>query len=253
MPRFSRSRQADAAAIESGGGYGQPEKNTGGLVTEEVGSLVSRPKLIVFYIGALITMFAISLQTVIPASFFVQAVVPWGVEVSSLWMPASYLIGYVAMILPAFRISEMTGRLAAFWFGLAVFVIFTGLAGDAATAYKFSVLRALQGAGAGFLASTILLVVSTNTSDRSRSLFVAGLCAAQLFGVGAAHTIGGKLAIDGHFRWGTYLVAPLMAAPAILCLPALLADKKPARTESIFTRVVKFDYIGAVILIGTVI
>ncbi|KAJ2334254.1 hypothetical protein GGH92_008373, partial [Coemansia sp. RSA 2673] len=76
MPRFSRSRQADAAAIESGGGYGQPEKNTGGLVTEEVGSLVSRPKLIVFYIGALITMFAISLQTVIPASFFVQAVVP---------------------------------------------------------------------------------------------------------------------------------------------------------------------------------
>ncbi|KAJ2333362.1 hypothetical protein GGH92_008635 [Coemansia sp. RSA 2673] len=157
------------------------------------------------------------------------------------------------MILPAFRISEMTGRLAAFWFGLAVFVIFTGLAGDAATAYKFSVLRALQGAGAGFLASTILLVVSTNTSDRSRSLFVAGLCAAQLFGVGAAHTIGGKLAIDGHFRWGTYLAAPLMAAPAILCLPALLADKKPARTESIFTRVVKFDYIGAVILIGTVI
>ncbi|KAJ2364559.1 hypothetical protein H4S02_010862, partial [Coemansia sp. RSA 2611] len=198
-------------------------------------------------------MFAISLQAVIPASFFVQAVVPWGVEVSSLWMPASYLIGYVALLLPAFRISEMTGRLASFLFGLVVFVIFTGLAGNASTAYKFSVLRALQGAGAGFLASSILLVVSTNTSDRSRSLFVAGLCAAQLFGVGAAHTIGGKLAIDDHFRWGIYLVAPLMAAPAILCLPALLADKKPVRTESILTRVMRFDYVGSIILIGTVI
>ncbi|KAJ2415598.1 hypothetical protein GGI10_001594 [Coemansia sp. RSA 2530] len=254
MPRFSRSRQEGAAAIESGDGYQQPEKPAaGGLVTEEFGSRVSRSKLIVFYFGALVTMFAISLQTVIPASFFVQAVVPWGVEVSSLWMPASYLIGYVALLLPAFRISEMTGRLASFLFGLVVFVIFTGLAGNASTAYKFSVLRALQGAGAGFLASSILLVVSTNTSDRSRSLFVAGLCAAQLFGVGAAHTIGGKLAIDDHFRWGIYLVAPLMAAPAILCLPALLADKKPVRTESILTRVMRFDYVGSIILIGTVI
>ncbi|KAJ2833682.1 hypothetical protein GGI24_000751 [Coemansia furcata] len=254
MPLFSRSHPTDATAIESGVGYPQPEKNAaGGLVTEEVVSRVSRPKLIVFYIGALITMFVISLQTVVPASFFIQAVVPWGVEVSSLWMLASYLIGYVALILPAFRISEMTGRLATFWFGKVVFVVFTGLAGHATTAYSFSVLRAFQGAGAAFLSSTLLLVVSTNTSDRSRSLFVAGLCATQLFGVGAAHTIGGKLAIDEHFRWGIYLAAPLMAAPAILCLPALLADKKPARTESIFTRVVRFDYIGALILIGTAI
>ncbi|KAJ2890202.1 hypothetical protein IWW38_004263, partial [Coemansia aciculifera] len=198
-------------------------------------------------------MFAISLQTIVPASFFVQAVAPWGVEVSSLWMLASYLIGYVALLLPAFRISEMTGRLATFCFGLVMFVVFTVVTGHAATAYKFSVLRAFQGVGAAFLASSILLVVSTNTSDRSRSLFVAGLCAAQLLGVGAAHTIGGKLAIDDHFRWGIYLSAPLMLAPVFLCVPALWADKKPARTESIFKRVVRFDYIGAFILMGTVI
>ncbi|KAJ2583966.1 hypothetical protein GGH95_000691 [Coemansia sp. RSA 1836] len=256
MPLFSRGRSADTAAIESGGGgsHQQQEKSfAGGLVTEVVVPRVSRPKLIVFYLGALVTMFAISLQTVVPTSFFVQAVEPWGVEVSSLWMPASYLIGYVALVLPAFRISEMTGRLATFCFGFGMFVTFTVLSGHASTAYKFSVLRAFQGVGAGFLASTILLVVSTNTSDRSRSLFVAGLCATQLFGVGAAHTIGGKLAIDGHFRWSVYLASPLMVVPGILCLPALFADKKPARTESIFTRIVRFDYIGALILMGTVI
>ncbi|KAJ2719324.1 hypothetical protein GGI07_005283 [Coemansia sp. Benny D115] len=222
-------------------------------VTEEFVTRVSRSKLIVFYIGALIAIFITNYQAVVPASFFVQAVEPWGVEVSSLWMLASYLIGYVSFILPSFRVSEFAGRLATFWTGVVIFVVFTGVAGNSKTAYTFSVLRALQGVGAGIIASISTLVVATNSSDRSRSLFVAGLCAAQLFGIGAAHIIGGKLALDGKFEWSIYLAAPLMAAPAILCTPALIADKKPVRNESVLQRVLRFDYVGTFLLFGTVI
>ncbi|KAJ1956777.1 hypothetical protein GGI12_005218, partial [Dipsacomyces acuminosporus] len=222
-------------------------------VTEHSIAKVSRHKLIAFYLGAIVAVFTTSYQAVVPASFFIQAVGPWGVEVSSLWMLAAYLIGYVSFILPAFRISEMTGRLAAFWFGLIVFVVFTGVAGHASTARSFAIYRALQGVGSGFVSSISFLVISTNTSVKSRSMYTGGLCAAQLFGVGVAHMIGGKLAVDNHFRWSIWLAAPLMAAPAILCLPALIADKKPPRTESISTRVLSFDYAGVLLLIGTVI
>ncbi|KAJ1945113.1 hypothetical protein GGF37_001860 [Kickxella alabastrina] len=216
-------------------------------------SPVSRAKLIVFYIGALVAIFVTNYQTVVPASFFVQAVAPWGVGVSSLWMLAAYLIGYVSFILPTLRISELTGRLGAFWFGLVVFVIFTGVAGHAHSAYTFAVLRAFQGVGAGIVASVSWLTVATNSSERSRSLFVAGLCAAQLFGVGAAHIIGGNLAANGKFRWSIYLAAPLMVIPAILCTPALIADKKPAGSESLIRSIVHFDYVGMLLLFGAVI
>ncbi|KAI8323268.1 hypothetical protein GQ54DRAFT_114649 [Martensiomyces pterosporus] len=202
---------------------------------------------------SIVSIFAVSYQTVVPASFFIQAVEPWGVDVSSLWMLAAYLLGYVAFLLPAFRISEMTGRLASFWFGIVVFVVFTGIAGQASSARSFAIFRAFQGIGAAFIAAMSFLVISTNTSTRSRSLYTGGLCAAQLFGVGVAHMIGGQLAMDGKFRWSIYLAAPLMAAPAILCLPALLADKKPVRTESIATRVLHFDYAGVFLLFGTVL
>ncbi|KAJ2477425.1 hypothetical protein EV174_004626 [Coemansia sp. RSA 2320] len=233
--------------------YGGEKRAALSEVVEEGSPRVSGAKLAAFYVGAVVAMFAISMEAVIPASFFVQAVVPWGVDVSSLWMLASYLIGYVALLLPAFRISEMTGRLAVFYFGVSLFVVFTGLAGHAATAYTFSVMRAFQGAGAGFLAAALLLVVATNGSARMRPVLVAGLCGAQLAGVGAAHTIGGQLAVDGRFRWAVYMAAPLMGAPALLCGAALWADKKPRRTERVATRVARFDYGGAVILMGTVV
>ncbi|KAJ1949165.1 hypothetical protein EC988_004880, partial [Linderina pennispora] len=227
------------------------EKNLG-IVEYDV-PRVSRPKLILFAIGAFVAVFAASYSAVVPASFFVQAARPWGVSVSSLWMIAAYLIGYLSFILPASRISEYTGRLAAFWFGLIMFTVFAGVAGHASTARTFDILRAFQGVGAGFMTSISHLVLASNTSAKSRSMFIGGLVAAQLFGAGSAHTIGGALAAEGKFRWGIYLGAPLMAAPALLCTPALIADKKPTRTETVANRVAHYDYIGTFILIGTVV
>ncbi|KAJ2089103.1 hypothetical protein IW138_003683 [Coemansia sp. RSA 986] len=225
----------------------------GVAITEEQVSRISKPLLILFYIGAFIALFVAGMQGVIPASFFVYAAKTWGVSVSSLWMLASYLIGYVSFVLPAFRVSELTGRLATFWFGIILFIIFTGVSGHAKTAYTFAVLRAFQGIGAGIVTSVAVLVVGSHMSDRNRALAVGGLCAAQLLGVGAAHAIGGKLAVDGHYRWGIYMAAPLMAAPAILCTPALLFDKKSVRDESVLQRVLRFDYIGSFLLFGAAI
>ncbi|KAJ2807822.1 hypothetical protein H4R20_001117 [Coemansia guatemalensis] len=202
--------------------------------------------------GAVVAIFIASLQATVPESFFVQAVGPWGVDVSSLWMSAAYLIGYVAFVLPAMRISDVFGRLSTFWFGIAMFVIFTGVSGNAGSAYTFAVLRAFQGVGAGIMTSVAVVVVGTHTSERSRGLYVSGLAAAQLFGIGAAHIIGGKLAIDDKFRWGVYIAAPLAAVPAILCTPALVAERKWLRpSESFFRRVLHFDYIGSLLLLGT--
>ncbi|KAJ2543779.1 hypothetical protein EV175_005952 [Coemansia sp. RSA 1933] len=193
------------------------------------------------------------MQIVVPASFFVYAAQKWGVDVSSLWLMASYLIGYVSFGLPAYRVSEHTGRLAMFWFGLAVFVIFTGVVGHSSTSYTFSVLRAFQGIGAAIVTSMVMLVVGAHGSDRNRALAVSGLCAAQLLGVGAAHAIGGKLAVDGHFRWGMYMAAPLMAAPAVLCTPALVFDRKSEHKESLLQSVKRFDYVGTLLLFGAAI
>ncbi|KAJ1800085.1 hypothetical protein LPJ59_001360 [Coemansia sp. RSA 2399] len=231
---------------------GLNEKNVPSI-TEELVSRIPKPLLILFYIGAFVTVFAAGMQAVVPASFFVYAAQKWGVDVSSLWLLASYLIGYVSFGLPANRISEHAGRLATFWFGMVVFVVFTGVIGHSSTSYTFAVLRAFQGIGAAIVTSMAVGVVGSHTSDRSRSLAVGGLCAAQLLGFGAAHAIGGKLAVDGHFRWGIYMAAPLMAAPAILCTPALIFDKRPVRDESLLQSVVRYDYVGTLLLFGAAI
>ncbi|KAJ2766047.1 hypothetical protein IWQ57_004532, partial [Coemansia nantahalensis] len=231
-----------------------------GLSAKEAGAVVeydvpriSPLMLNIFHIGAFVAVFAAGFEALVPASFFVQAVEPWGVSVSSLWMMASYLIGYVGFILPTLRLNDVFGRTATFWFGIALFVVFTGVAGHAETALRFAILRAFQGTGAAIITSNALQVVGAQTSDRSRPLFVGALAAAQLLGVGAAHIIGGKLAVDGHFRWGVYLAAPLAAAPAILCTPALvrLDQIAPAhRKGSLLSRLMKYDLVGTVLLVG---
>ncbi|KAJ2715431.1 hypothetical protein H4R19_001214 [Coemansia spiralis] len=230
-------------------------KHAGAIVEDDV-PRISPLQLNIFHIGAFVAVFAAGFEALVPASFFVQAVEPWGVSVSSLWMMASYLIGYVAFVLPTLRISDVFGRTATFWFGVALFAVFTGVAGHAATALQFAVLRAFQGMGAAILTSVAVHVVGAQTSDRSRPLFVGALAAAQLLGVGAAHIIGGKLAIDGHFRWGVYLAAPLIAVPAILCTPALVRlDRSTSahRRESLVARLLHFDLVGTLLLVGAAV
>ncbi|KAJ1806056.1 hypothetical protein LPJ75_005119, partial [Coemansia sp. RSA 2598] len=81
-------------SVEAGEAASDSVEKKAQSVTEVHVSHVSRPKLLVFYIGALITIFITNYLAVVPASFFVQAVEPWGVDVSSLWMLGAYLIGY---------------------------------------------------------------------------------------------------------------------------------------------------------------
>ncbi|KAJ2482140.1 hypothetical protein IWW56_001285 [Coemansia sp. RSA 2131] len=223
-------------------------------ITEDTEPRVSKPLMAVFSAGAVVAVFMASIQAVIPASFFVQAVGPWGVETSSLWMLAAYLIGYVAFILPTQRLADICGRLAVFWLGLALFVVFTGVAGHAASAYTFAVLRAFQGIGAGMVTSVGVQMAGSHVSERNRSLLVGSLAAAQLFGIGAAHIIGGALAIDDKFRWSVYLAAPIAALPAILCTPALVQDMRiHEHSESLVQRILKFDGIGTLLLFGAAI
>ncbi|KAJ1830267.1 hypothetical protein LPJ63_005039 [Coemansia sp. RSA 2711] len=224
-------------------------------ITEDAAPRVSTPLLGLFYAGALVSVFMASIEAVVPASFFIQAVEPWGVDTSSLWMLASYLIGYVAFVLPAQRLADVFGRLAVFWLGIVLFVVFTGVAAHSGSAYTFAVLRAFQGVGAGLVTSVGVQLVGAHASERSRALLVGGLAAAQLFGIGAAHIIGGKLAIDGRFRWAVYLAAPIAAAPAALCTPALISERRlnAAPAESLMTRIAKYDYVGTLLLFGAAI
>ncbi|KAJ2357375.1 hypothetical protein GGF43_001501 [Coemansia sp. RSA 2618] len=204
--------------------------------------------------SAVVAVVVASIEAVVPMSFFVQAVGPWGVETSSLWMLAAYLIGYVGFVLPTQRLADVFGRLAVFWLGLVLFVVFSGVAAHAASAYTFAVLRAFQGVGAGMVTSVGVQVAGAHASERSRGLLVAALAAAQLFGIGAAHAIGGRLAVDGRFRWGVYLAAPLAALPAVLCTPALVQDlRRRPRTESLAQRVRAFDAVGTLLLLGAAV
>ncbi|KAJ1730694.1 hypothetical protein LPJ61_002882 [Coemansia biformis] len=253
---------SDSAYAAEAGAARAPEKSYSEkhavAITEDDVPRISPLLLNIFHIGALIAVFAAALEAVIPASFFTQAVEPWGVSVSSLWMLASYLIGYVSFVLPTLRISDVFGRTVTFWFGIALFAVFTGVSGNASSALQFAVLRAFQGVGAAIIASVSVQVVAAQTSERSRPLFVGALAAAQLFGVGAAHIIGGKLAVQDHFRWAIYLAAPLIAAPAVLCTPALIrldqqSCSRQQQRDSLVSRLLRYDYIGTLLLLGAAI
>ncbi|KAK7967305.1 uncharacterized protein PG986_001582, partial [Apiospora aurea] len=117
------------------------------------------------------------------------------------WILSSYILGYVASIVVASKLSDMYGRKEVTLVCLALFILFSGGCGAADSTAQVIVLRAFQGLGGGgcFALSTILLIELVPPHKYGEFVAYTGIAIAIASVTGPL--IGGAISAHTTWRW----------------------------------------------------
>jgi MFS family permease len=146
------------------------------------------------------------------------------------WATAGYLLGLVAVIPLAGRLSERHGARRVYLIALAVFTVFSALAGLAWDVASLAVFRVLQGLGGGLLnpvgQAIGLRAAPRNARGRVMSLLVLPLIIGPVIGP----LLAGWLIDTASWRWIFLLNIPVGVLAVLVCARILPHD---SRQESV--------------------
>ncbi|HEU0027030.1 MAG TPA: MFS transporter [Ktedonobacterales bacterium] len=156
------------------------------------------------------------------------------------WVVIVYLVVIAALLLTIGRLTDMTGRKAAWAAGLAVFTLGSALCGAAPSLGFLIAARGFQAIGAAllFAVSAAMLTSAFPSTERGRVLGLNSLVVA--LGVSAGPTIGGLITESLTWRWIFYVNVPLGIA-GFLATVRWLRDTAPRAPG-------RFDPAGALAL-----
>jgi EmrB/QacA subfamily drug resistance transporter len=167
----------------------------------------------------------------------------FGIDISiAQWVILSYLIAVAALLLPAGRLADLTGRGRTYQGGLALFTIASAICGAAPTPGALIASRALQGLGAAFIMATgaALLTDTWPAEERGRVMGLSGMIVS--IGLMSGPPLGGLISGTLGWRWIFYVNLPVGIVGAIVGMWAL-RGLTPERG-----RLTSFDIPGAVAL-----
>ncbi|KAI0396977.1 major facilitator superfamily domain-containing protein [Xylariaceae sp. FL0594] len=173
------------------------------------------------------------------------------------WVVASYLLGYVAVIVIFAKFSDIFGRKVIFVISILLFIIFSAACSAAQTLVQLFVFRALQGVGGGgcFSLCTILVVELVPPPEVTK--FVSNISVVNALSLLLGPIIGGAIASGTSWRWIFIINIPI-AVPALLIAIFTLpkdfpyhgqAHRQPERLARFFSR----DVLSRVDIPGTVL
>jgi EmrB/QacA subfamily drug resistance transporter len=143
------------------------------------------------------------------------------------WATAGYLLGLVAVIPLAGRLSERYGARRVYLVALAVFTVFSALAGLAWDVTSLAVFRVLQGLGGGLLnpvgQAIGLRAAPREARGRVMSLLVLPLIIGPLIGP----LLAGWLIDTASWRWIFLLNIPIGVLAVLICARVLPHDRGP--------------------------
>ncbi|MEU4620925.1 DHA2 family efflux MFS transporter permease subunit [Actinoplanes sp. NPDC023801] len=141
------------------------------------------------------------------------------------WATAGYLLGLVAVIPLAGRLSERYGARRVYLVALAVFTVFSALAGLAWDVTSLAVFRVLQGLGGGLLnpvgQAIGLRAAPRDARGRVMSLLVLPLIIGPLIGP----VLAGWLIDTASWRWIFLLNIPIGVLAVLICARVLPHDR----------------------------
>ena len=136
------------------------------------------------------------------------------------WVSLAYLLVLTALLVPAGRWSDRTGRKLMYLYGFVVFAGSSAACGLAPSLGALIVLRVVQAAGAALLQANSVALVVTSVPPRTRRAALGVQAAAQAVGLASGPVIGGLLVAAAGWRWVFFLNVPVgvLAVVAGVCL-----------------------------------
>jgi EmrB/QacA subfamily drug resistance transporter len=156
------------------------------------------------------------------------------------WVLNAYAIVFAALLVPAGRISDRTGRKRGFIGGLAAFVAASALCAVAPSTELLVAARVLQAAGGAFMVPTSLGLLLPEFPPAQRATAVGAWAAVGGVAAAAGPPIGGLL-VEASWRWVFLVNLPIGLVTLVIAARALREHREPAGTP-------RPDMLGAVLL-----
>ncbi len=149
------------------------------------------------------------------------------------WVVIAYLVVIAALLLSIGRLSDVVGRKAILFCGVAIFTCGSALCGAAQSLPMLILSRALQGIGAAQMMAVTpaILTGAFAPAERGRALGLNALVVAM--GTSVGPTLGGVITQQTSWRWIFFVNLPV-GAVALLGIALLLQDtveRRPLRLD----------------------
>lgn len=196
--------------------------------------------------GLLLGMFvSILAGTVVSTSLPVIIADLHGSQSSYTWVITATLLATTVSTPIWGKFADLFNRKLLIQLSLVIFVLGSALAGFSQDTGTLIGFRVLQGLGAGGLAALSQIIMADIISPRDRGKYAGLFGAVMALGTVGGPLIGGVITDAFGWRWNFFIALPV-AIVAILLLQRTL--HLPERAK----RVVKIDYLGAVLIAGGV-
>ncbi|KAI0010709.1 putative multidrug resistance protein fnx1 [Xylariaceae sp. FL0662B] len=137
------------------------------------------------------------------------------------WVVASYLLGYVAVIVILAKFSDIFGRKPIFMLSTAIFVVFSAACSAAQTLKQLIVFRAFQGIGGGGCFSLCTILVTDLVPPEKLTHFVSNINITNGLALLLGPIIGGAIAAHTTWRWIFIINVPIAAPAFVISLFAI--------------------------------
>ncbi|WP_051147252.1 MFS transporter [Glaciibacter superstes] len=141
------------------------------------------------------------------------------------------------------KFADLFNRKLLIQLALIVFVLGSALAGFSQDTGTLIMFRVLQGLGAGGLAALSQIIMADIISPRERGKYAGLFGAVMALGTIGGPLLGGVVTDAFGWRWNFFIALPVAIVAIVLLQRTLHLPK-------IVKRVVKIDYLGAVLLTG---
>ncbi|WP_235498006.1 MFS transporter [Frankia sp. R43] len=136
------------------------------------------------------------------------------------WVATSYILAFSSLLLLGGRLTDLFGRWRVLLLGLAVFAVFSGVAGAADTSLALILARLAQGAGGALALPAALAILAADLDERDRHLGAGVLTAAIAVALALGPAVGGTITQYAHWSWIFYLNLPVCALAMLLAARA---------------------------------
>ncbi|KAJ6550611.1 iron permease [Mycena vulgaris] len=164
-----------------------------------------------------------------------------------VWIGSAYTLCSTAFVPLSGSLAEIFGRKFLMFGSIVIFAIGSALCG-AATSMNFLIAgRAVQGLGAGGVASLCQIILSDLVPLKDRGVFNGLIAISYTIANGIGPVVGGSLAQKGQWRWIFYLNIPICGLTGLLVLLFLNLRTPPGTFSEKFK---KIDFFGNALVAG---
>jgi EmrB/QacA subfamily drug resistance transporter len=142
------------------------------------------------------------------------------------WVVSGYALTFGGFLLLGGRSGDLLGRRRVFMLGLALFVLFSLLAGLSQSSGMLVAMRTLQGAAGAILSPSVFSIVTVTFeegAERNKALGILGAIAGSGAAIGVL--LGGVLTEYAGWEWIFFVNVPI-GALALLFVPRLVRESR---------------------------